>query len=350
VITCPGTTTTVAPSSHVVTVTWPERPTVILWWREGDTGGDVILPGRGARDNIAVTAVPGRGGCADPGRLAPPPATGPVTPHAATARTTAPAMTVSKAVGTMRRFLARMHSWTRSSRVRFRGSGACAAVSGTPGRTGHRLPTPLPVTPGAGRLWLEFAPWPPRRAEAAFAAQLIGLASDRSRAARRRLGPGRSTPPGRPSRSWTIPAGPPLRSSAPGRTLRSSRVPGRMPHRAHRRKPLPAAAPSAGRPPMITGGLGRRGAPAMGRLGRQRAEAEFSWASARCRHSVRRYQNLTWREAALVMGIAGIICLWMHRNREHPGGPVGVRAGSHVGQLVDVLDSHVGAAVEELAR
>src|SRR6266571_7816864 len=98
------------------------------------------------------------------------------------------------------------------------------------------------------------------------------------------------------------------------------------------------------------GGLARSSRTARGRVSAPRPG--FSRASARCPPHSPRYQRLTWREAALalVIGSLGSACLRMRGNREDPAGPVGVRTGGHVGQLVDVLDSHVHAAVEELAR
>ena len=140
VITCPGSIRTVVPSSDVVTVTWPEWPAVIRRWREGAVGAGVSLPGRGARDNVAVLAVLGRSGCADPGRPAAPPAIGRATPHAATARTTAPTMTAPAAeVEAMWRCLADMSTWTHPPRARFRGppmgrAGARRGPAGHPAR------------------------------------------------------------------------------------------------------------------------------------------------------------------------------------------------------------------------
>ena len=168
-ITCPGVARTVAPSSDVVTVTWPEWPAVILRWREGAAGVGVSMPDRGAPDNVTVTAVPGRGGCAGFVRLAPPPGTVPVTPHAATARTTAQAMPTPGADGTLRRFLAGTSTWTRTLRVRFRSSAV----------RGRRLAARRPPGPGRGF-------WSASRRWAAQIARPAGTCTSSVR-----LGPGR---------------------------------------------------------------------------------------------------------------------------------------------------------------
>src|SRR6266581_2618607 len=78
------------------------------------------------------------------------------------------------------------------------------------------------------------------------------------------------------------------------------------------------------------GGLARSSRTARGRVSAPRP------GSAGPRRAVRRTVRAT-------RGLPGA-------KREDPAGPVGVRTGGHVGQLVDVLDSHVHAAVEELAR
>ncbi len=264
VITCPGTTTTVAPSSAAVTVTWPERPAVILRWRDGVPGAGESLPGRGARESVTVTGVPGRGGSAVPVRPAAPPATEPLTPHAATDRAMVPVMT-AEAVGTMRRFLARMSTWTRSRRVRFRNLAMCQLR-----RRLHGLSAPV----------------------------LARLALPQGNVARGCLESGsgvyRARPPPGTSDGAPEPGYPP----AFGRVV----VIGGSIY-----WPTASSAVSEGpcsSSPSWTQGLPRDDA------GRS-APRPLWWAPARCLLEVRFYQSAGWREAALAITRTVDICLPM---------------------------------------